>query len=56
MPQKHKINKTHKAVIINTVHFSEILCLPCRQTGFSDLVAKKLFGVGSNLNNESEAC
>jgi hypothetical protein len=24
MPQKHQSTKTHKAVIINTVHFSEI--------------------------------
>jgi hypothetical protein len=43
MPQKHQSTKTRKAVIINAVHFSEILCLPCRQTGFSDLVAKKAF-------------
>jgi hypothetical protein len=49
MPQKHKSTKTHKPLIINTINFSKILCLPCRQTGFCDLVAKKLFGVGSNF-------
>jgi hypothetical protein len=45
MPQKHQSTKTNKAVIINTVHFSGILC-------FSDLVAKNLFGVGSRIKNQ----
>jgi hypothetical protein len=49
MPQKHKSTKTHKAMIMSTVYFGGILCLPCWQTGFSDLVAKKLFGVGSKF-------
>jgi hypothetical protein len=44
-PQKHQSTKNHKAVIVNTIHFSEILGRPCRQTGFSMIWWQKNFSV-----------
>ncbi len=36
MPQNQHITKSHKELLINIEAFSEFLCFPARQAGFSD--------------------
>jgi hypothetical protein len=48
MPQIHKSTKWHKRLKYKLLSFSEIWCLPVRQTGLRYLVANATFRSGLN--------